>query len=206
MAAEGMRVTFSGPTVRMTGATLGSIVTFAYDLKSYEFGEGSWPAWKSEQFDIAAKAEGDGALTREQSRPLFRALLAERFKLKFHRETKQMPGYMLTLAKDGPKLKTSDPDTKGSMSLSGRDYAEMKVAGWTMDEVARYFSTTMGEPVLDGTGLGERYDFRLAWSDTNGAYATLVTALQEQLGLKLERRKEPIEVFVFDSAVRPSLD
>src|SRR5205085_6133246 len=99
----GMRMTFSGPTARVTGATLGSLIEFAYDLKIYEIVEGSWPAWKSEQFDILAKAEGGGALTRDQFRPLFQALLAERFKLKFHRETKQMSGYMLTLAKNGPK-------------------------------------------------------------------------------------------------------
>lgn len=201
-----MQMTFTGPTARVTGATLSSLIAFAYDLKSYETGEGNWPAWKSDRFDILAKAEGDGALTRDQFRPLFQALLSERFKLKFHRETKQMSGYMLTVIKNGPKLKPSDPEAKGFMSLTGTDYAAMTVVGWTMDQLARYFSTTLREPVLDGTGLAGSYDFKLAWSDTNGAYATFFTALQEQLGLKLERHKEPVQVFVVDSAMQPSLD
>src|SRR5262249_31083224 len=139
------------PTARVTGATLGSLVTFAYDLKSYELSEGGWPTWKSEQFDISAKAEGDGALTREQFRPLFQALLTERFKLKFHREPKQMSGYLLTLAKNGPKVKTSDPEAKASMSLTSSDHLAMNIVAWSMDQLAQYFSATLREPVLDGT-------------------------------------------------------
>ena len=199
-------MTFSGPTARVTDATLEFLVAFAYDLKSYEIGEQGWPAWKSEPFDIVAKAEGDRPLTRDQFRPLFQTLLADRFKLKFHRQTKEMSGYMLTVAKGGPKVKASDPDAKGYMSTTGTDYAEMTVVGWTMDQLARQFSGQLREPVLDGTGLGGSYDYKLAWSDTNTAYATLFTALQEQLGLKLERHKGPIDVFVVDGAVRPSLD
>ena len=82
----------------------------------------------------------------------------------------------------------------------------MTVVGWTMDQLARYFSDTQREPVLDGTGLMDRYDFKLAWSDTNGAYATFFAALQEQLGLKLDRQKEAIQILVVDSAIKPSLD
>ncbi len=206
MIADGMRMSFNGPAIRVTDITLAGLITFAFDLKSYELGEPGSPSWKSEQFDILAKAEGDAPLTRDQFRPLFQSLLAERFQLKFHHETKQTSAYILTVGKDGSKMKVSDPDSKGSMSLTG---AGMNVVGWTMDQLAQYFSVTQREPVLNGTGLPDRYDFKLAWSDPSdakGTYPSLFTAVQEQLGLKLERRKEPIQVFVIDSATRPSLD
>ncbi|MEO5926558.1 MAG: TIGR03435 family protein [Bryobacteraceae bacterium] len=200
---EGVRPTFTGPSVRVTGATLGWLVTFAYDLKPYEIDDRNWSSLKAETFDILAKAEGDAVLTRDQFRPLFQALLAERFHLKFHRETKEMSSLALSLAKTGSKLKSSDPDAKGSMMLKG---ATMTINAWSMNQLAQYFSVTQGQPVLDRTGLDGRYDFHLTWSETESAYPTLVTALEEQLGLKLEKRREPIQMFIVDSVERPSLD
>ena len=204
--AEATRMTFNGPTIRVTDITLPQLILFAYGLQDYELNEQSLPTWRSEQFDILAKAEGDTALTRDQFRQLFQSLLADRFQLKFHRETKQTSAYLLTLAKDGSKMKVSGPESKGSMSLTS---AGMTVDGWTMDQLAQYFSATQREPVLNATGLKDRYDFKLAWSlpnETNSPYPSLFTAVQEQLGLKLERSKEPIQVFVVDSATRPSFD
>jgi uncharacterized protein (TIGR03435 family) len=81
---RGMRTTLSGPRITFTSATLPQLVTFAYNLKTYEASGSGLPNWSATQFDIAAKAEGDAALTRDQFRPLVRALLADRFGLKFH--------------------------------------------------------------------------------------------------------------------------
>jgi uncharacterized protein (TIGR03435 family) len=203
---RGMRTSYSGPRATFSGATLGSLIVFAYDLKPYETSDKGWPSWSSEQFDIVAQAPGKDALGREQFRPLFQALLADRFKLKFHRETKEVSGYMLTVAKNGPKLKAADPDAKSFMSMTGTNYAEMTVVSWSMDQLARQISAQLGEPVLDGTGLVGSFDYKLAWSDDNSAYPTFFTALQEQLGLKLDNHKGPVQVLVVDGAERPGLD
>jgi uncharacterized protein (TIGR03435 family) len=201
----GMRMTFSGP--RATGgATLQSLVIFAYDLKDYEIAESGWPSWSSQRFYVAAKAEGSAALRPDQFRVLFQSLLRDRFELKFHREAKEMSGFLLTVAKGGPKMKLSAPDAGSSMSAGGSDHAEQTFAAWSMGQFARQLTFHVHEPVLDGTGLTDRYDFKLTWSDDNSAYPSFFTALQEQLGLKLERHKGPVQIFVVDSASKPSVE
>lgn len=197
----------SGPRAIVTGATLASLIGFAYDLKPFELGDKGWPGWESQQFDISAKAEGDGQLTRDQFRPLFQALLRDRFQLKFHREAKETSGYMLTVTKNGAHIKTAATDEPSSMSISSPgNYAEMTIFNWTMEQLTRQLALQLGQPVLDNTGLTDGYDYKLTWSDNNPEYATIFTALQEQLGLKLEPHKGPIQVLVIDSATKPSLD
>lgn len=202
----GTRVQFSGPRVSVNGATLRWLVAFAYDLKPYETSDTGWPKWASEEFDIVAKAEGDSELTLDRARPLFRALLVDQFKLKFHYVTKEVSGYMLSVSKSGPKLTSSDPDTKGSMQMGGTNYTEMKIVNWTMEQLTRQFTYQLGEPVFDGTGMTGGYDFKLSWSDKNPAYPTFFTAVQEQLGLKLEKRKGPVQMLVVNSAEKPPLE
>jgi uncharacterized protein (TIGR03435 family) len=203
---RGMRTSYSGPRATFSGATIGSLVVFAYDLKPYESSDKGWPSWASEQFDVVAQAAGKDALTREQFRPLFQTLLADRFKLKFHRETKEVSGYVFSVAKNGPKMKAGDPDKPAFMSMTGADCAEMTAVSWSMDRLASYFSQILGEPVLDGTGLGGNYDYKLAWSDQSPGCPALVTALQEQLGLTLESQKVKVQTFVVDGAERPALN
>ncbi len=205
-AIAGMSLNFSGPRVSVNGATLRSLVNFAYDLKAYESSDQGWPKWASEQFDILAKAEGEDALTRDRARLFFRALLSDQFKLKFHYATKDVSGYMLNVAKAGPKLTPSDPDAKGYMTMTGTNYAEMKAVNFTMGQLATQLLGVVHEPVFDGTGLTGGYDFTLSWSENNPAYPTFFTAVQEQLGLKLEKHKGPIQMFVVDSAEKPPLE
>ncbi len=202
----GMRMTFSGPRATADGATLRSLVIFAYGLKDYEIAESGWPSWSSQRFYVAAKAEGSAALRPDEFRVLFQELLRDRFELKFHRETKEMSGFLLTVAKGGPKMQLSASDTGPTMSTGGSDHPEQTFAAWTMDQFARQLTFHVHEPVLDGTGLTGRYDFKLTWSDDNSAYPGFLNALQEQLGLKLERRKERIQVFVVDGASKPSVE
>ena len=122
-AANGRRVagtsmTFSGQTARVTGATLGSLIGFAYDLKSYEFGEGAWPTWKSEQFDIFGKAEGDGALTPRSVPSVVSSALGGALQVEVSPRNERDVWLMLTAAKNGPKIKPSDPDVDGSIRHS----------------------------------------------------------------------------------------
>ena len=139
---------------------------------------------------------------------MLQALLAERFQLKFHSEAKEVSGYALLVAKNGPKLKPSPPDAQGGMRMNtpGQTVA-MTVTKWSMEQLARQFSGQTQQPVLDKTGLAGEYDFQLMFvpdgaSDTSAP--ELLTAIQEQLGLKLEPTKVPIEVLVIDHAEKPS--
>lgn len=218
MIRDGVGMSFSGPRATIQNVSLSGLVEYAYDLKDDSVSGG--PRWAdSERFDIRAKAEGEGVYTKDEFRQMFQTLLAERFKLKFHLDTKETRGYSLVVAKDGPKLKKSAPDAESSMRIGGAsNYAEMTVSKWTMEQLAFQLSVMAGQveggsvvrvPVADATGIAGSYDFKLKWTDDQNPSAdpnipSLFTALQEQLGLKLAPRKASVQVLVIDSADRPS--
>ncbi len=151
---------------------------------------------------------------------MFQTLLGERFKLKFHLDTKSTRGYSLVVAKNGPKLTKSAPDAESSMRLAATSFAEMTVSKWTMAQlVFQLLSLMAGHaeggsvvpvPVVNATGIAGSYDFKLKWADDQDLNAdpnlpSLFTALQEQLGLKLEpQKKASVQVLVVDSVERPS--
>src|SRR5579863_1240241 len=108
-------ISISGTNVSLSGP-LPALVMTAYGLKEYQV-LGA-PAW-SELYEIAAKAPGQNVPSREQARQMLQALLRERFQLKFHRESKDLPVYQLTVAKGGPKLKESAPDARFDMNAKG---------------------------------------------------------------------------------------
>jgi len=139
-------------------------------------------------------------------------LLAERFQLKLHRSTKEVPVYALVVAKNGPKLKVSveDPDApkpRGTLWSGGRKRFE--VNGRTMANLAHMLESDADRPVIDMTGLEGTYDIRLEFADTKSTFGSqdpqapeLFTALTEQLGLRLESRRGPVVLLVVDSALR----
>jgi uncharacterized protein (TIGR03435 family) len=155
--------------------------------------------------------------------PTIQAMLADRFKLKMHFETKEGTVYALVLAKGGPKLKpsTSVATTRIVMNIGPGHISseQMTIAG-----VARFLKLQLGYPVIDKTGITGQYDLTLDWTPDPGAAGapngeagqastpndvskpSVFTALQEQLGLKLEVQKGPIETLVIDSAEKPSVD
>jgi uncharacterized protein (TIGR03435 family) len=210
-----MGMSFSGPGVRVEGMTLNGLISYAYNLNPIELSGG--PNWAgSDKYDVVAKAEGDGVLARESARLMMQSLLADRFKLKFHRESREVSGYALVLAKGGSKLKENAPDAASSMSMvspSGMRGEEMTVSRWTMQQLASQLAVDTRLPVSDRTGLTKSYDFKLTWvsdrelaesPDAPPSAPLLVTALQEQLGLKLESLRVPMEILVIDSAQHPS--
>jgi uncharacterized protein (TIGR03435 family) len=148
-------------------------------------------------------------LTR-QADLMLRALLADRFKLKIHREMKDQPVYELVVAKNGPKIKPSSSD-KFSLT-TGRGHLEFHHA--SMAVFIGYLYGRPGfpqqaadRPVLDRTGLQGFYDLTLDWapdSDPNPTGPSLFTALEEQTGLKLEPRKAPFEFLVIDHVEKPT--
>lgn len=187
-----------------TNLSLKSLIQSAYRLKSYQLS--GWPRWiETERYDITAKAEGNANFT--QMIRMLQPLLEDRFQLKFHRESKEYPGYVLVVAKDGPKLKEAH-DFKGTLTNPDKfSSAKIDIAYFT-----NYISGILGVPVLDRTALKGDYDITLVFTPDGvepgdpaaASSAPLITAIQEQLGLKLEPQKIPIETFVIDRVARPA--
>jgi uncharacterized protein (TIGR03435 family) len=167
------------------------------------------PGWiDTERYDVAAKADTPLEMSREEARPCLQALLAERFQLIIHRKTKQGAVFSLVVAKDGQRFKEHSGPGKAGIGLS-TDSGKATIIGTktTTTRLAEYLSGQAGRPVIDNTGLKGEYDFRVEWAmeETPGSLAPSVfTALQEQLGLKLNATKGAIEMIVVDRAERPS--
>lgn len=167
------------------------------------------PGWvESEVYDVEARANTPVKMTPEELQPCLQAMLSERFGLKFHRETKQGQVYSLVVAKGGPKLTAHKGE--GQMGFSGSSGGgEVEVRGTKapMARLAGYLSAQAGRPVVDHTGLKGEYDFVLTWNaDDANAGPSVFTALQEQLGLRLETAKGLIDVIVIDGATGLSVN
>jgi uncharacterized protein (TIGR03435 family) len=200
-----------GSTVVGMACSLRDMITAAYSIR-YDQLAGS-PNWlTSGHYDLEAKASGDAPLSREQGMAMLRTLLAERFQLKVHREMREMPVYELVIAKNGPKFKPSSPDSTGGTvtRVTAAGLLRMEATRGTMERLVRQLSNTAGRPVLDKTGLAGDYAFTLEWSpgdrapDPDSNVPSIFTAIQEQLGLKLDPTKDPIEMLVIDRAEKPS--
>lgn len=185
----------------MQNASLRKMTLMAYgiaDDRSYAL---IGPGWlETERFDVAAKyPEGAGP---EQFRSMLRNLLADRFKLAVHKETRQLPQYSLVVAKGGLKIQ---PAESGSPSTNGRP-GRLEATRITMQKLADLFSRYLNVPVRNDTGVAGAYTFTLEWTPDEaaepGAAPSLFAALQEQLGLKFEGRKGPIDVIVIDHMER----
>jgi bla regulator protein BlaR1 len=144
-------------------------------------------------------------------RTMLQALLADRFQLKVHRETREVPMYALVVAKNGAKLQESSVDDQPRGSTTGDGSGmHMDIARGTMTQLANRLSVNgAGRPVLDRTGLTGIYTFKLNWvnavaSVSDSALPPLDLALQEQLGLRLESIKGPLEILVIDHAEKPT--
>jgi uncharacterized protein (TIGR03435 family) len=207
---------------RTAGVVLKLLVMLAWDVQEAQIVGG--PDWmESLRWDITAKVEDYGqTMTPNNTYPALRALLQERFGLKVHRETKEGPIFALVLAKGGSKLTPSTADGPGNQ-LYGSVPSGHYVAKKTM--VMRMFqqmAASLGRPVVDRTGLAGEFDFALNFdpaSITNQGLPGirplaqaqpgqsnepgLFTAIQEQLGLKLEESKGPVEVLIVDSVEMP---
>jgi uncharacterized protein (TIGR03435 family) len=190
------------------------------------------PAWSNTQgFDIEAKvAPSDvptlSKMTFEQRRIMFQSILADRFKLVAHHETRELPIYVLSIAKGGPKLQPSPPEDSaapaprrvGMMVIPGKVTANDAQLSMLLTVLSR----TLGRTIVDRTGLAGHYDFTLEYAPEEGgpqqpgaeagnapppspsdSAPSLFTALQEQLGLKLESTKGPVDVIVIDHIEKP---
>ena len=172
------------------------------------------PDWaKSEHWDVDGVADVEGAPNLAQTQRMVQGLLTDRFGLKVHHETREVTGYALTLAKGGPKMVKSQGDPNGlprQNSHMNAGQREIQFSNNTMHEFAMAMQFYMSEPVVDRTGLAGRWDFELKWTPDEtralpeNAAPGVFTAVQEQLGLKLEPGKMPVDVLVVDAVEKPS--
>jgi uncharacterized protein (TIGR03435 family) len=208
----------------MRGATDG-IRIFCVPLlfaveQAYKIGEPNRilgaPDWaKNDIYDIDAKVaaedvEAFGKLNEGDVSRMLQPLLAQRFQLKTHVEQREMPVYNLVVIKGGSKLKDATPEDAskgGRMVTNGR--GKIDAANATLTGLPGFLTNEVGRPIVDKTGLTGKYDFtldyvpaaRAATDETGGP--SVFTALEEQLGLKLEPAKEPMDVLVIDQIERP---
>jgi uncharacterized protein (TIGR03435 family) len=198
--------------LRVTNALLLRLITLAYTVTETQTADA--PAWLSqERWDIQAKSlDLPEKPTPDQVIPLVRALLAERFGLKVHREMRPQPVYRLSMDRSGSKMtRSAEQKAGGTNSNQTATSVSMKAQGVNMEEFARNMTRRLGRPVVDRTGLEGFFDFELSWVpelavpvDGDAAGATVFTAIREQLGLRLEAAKEPVEVLVIDAVSRPT--
>ncbi len=192
--------------LRASNVTLTRLIMGAYAVQEGQIIGG--PKWINElRYDVTARTAshaGDAEMMQ-----MLQPVLAERFQLAFHRETRTFSGYALTVAKGG--IKATVATGNGSSTHGTRGHIE--ATGCPMWRLAVRLSSQLGgAPVVDQTGLTALYDFKLEWTPEEllaktsdpSAPPSLFTALQEQLGLKLEARKLPTEVLVIDRAEPPS--
>jgi uncharacterized protein (TIGR03435 family) len=197
-----------GLTIR--NSTLRGLVQSAYDVPRFQIQGG--PGWMdSDRFDIFAKSEGGSGDIR-QTRLKLQALLADRFQLRARRENRELPIYVLTLGKNGPKLTESgNASTAGVPDGMHMQCGRAMGTNTTMANFAHSLTRDVGRPVEDRTGLSAKYNFQVDFtpdSDACGELAvdrpSLFGALLEQLGLKLESTKGPVEIIVVDHAEKPA--
>jgi uncharacterized protein (TIGR03435 family) len=183
----------SGNRVIEKSVSLADLIADAYDVKPYQI-SGQLTVG---EYDIAATTGGAGAASPAQVRLMLQALLADRFRLKLHRETKALPVYELTIGKNGAKIVEVPADQRPNISM--RLFTALSISRFLDDR-----------PLVDKTGLtGEHYQIK--WDETElveelpqgKPVPSIFRAVQDQLGLKLEAVKLPVEVLVIDHAEKP---
>jgi uncharacterized protein (TIGR03435 family) len=215
---------FRGDRFTTRNTNLNDLIAFAYGLHAKQLIDA--PAWSgTDLYDIEAKPDAEGRPNQKQMQAMVQKLLADRFKLTFHRDKRDLAVYVITVASGGPKMTktTAGPDDPTGFGFRG--LGDLTVRNLTMKDFATWMqSGVMDKPVVDQTELSGRYDFQLKWTpdesqfgqfrgtgavvppppDDPKAPPNLYTAIQEQLGLKMGPAKFPDDVIVIDHVEKPS--
>lgn len=200
-----------GPGDRFTarGYTLVLLIQRAYGVMDWNLTGG--PGWiRNDRWDVVAKANTSGSLTEEMLQPMLQRLLADRFKLRLHKGSKEMAGHALVVARGGPKVKASldGAEHRDSFRMRG---GEISGQGITMKDLARVVGGKLGLIVADKTGLSGVYDFKVHYTEETEAdnareevRSAVFAALQDLLGLKITPQRINVELLVIDSVERAS--
>jgi len=196
IARDPGRLTYTNITVR-------GLIREAYGRRIYPPLRGP-DALSTDRYDVIAKVSPDAS--KEQRMLMLQALLAERFKLVVHRETKELPIYALVAGKNGPKVRAVEDDGSAAEIGSGSGH-QIKAHHISMKLLAATLQGYIGDIVVDETGLAGLFDLDLDFNvdeSMSSEGPTVFEAVQRQLGLKLEARKGPVEVVVIDHVEKPS--
>jgi len=196
-----------GGRISMTNTTLKTLIRNAYGILSFQLGgEVGWP--DGEFYDIEARTGAGESLSQESLKPYLQSLLADRFRLKVHWETREENIYALVLDQSGTKMTQNHEGKDPGMNTqknSGR--VRMKGIGVPMDILASNLGNQLGRIVVDKTGLTGAWDFQGTWEIEPGPDSdapSIFTGVREQLGLRLVSQKGPVSMLVIDQAERPS--
>ena len=219
--AQGRGLTMRGRNVVTINTPVSFLMSFVYGMHPEQIVGG--PSWfESDNFDITGQPDIEGVPNEQQIRHMVEKLLADRLKLTFHREKRELSVYALVVGKAGSKLTKNDTNPDGLPGLGFRAPGVMFVVNATMTNFAATMQmAVLDRPVVDQTGLAGRYDFNLTWTpdetqfkgmglrvpppaDNANAPPGLFTAIQEQTGLKFESTKTPVEVLVVDRIEKPT--
>jgi uncharacterized protein (TIGR03435 family) len=207
---------------RLTGTLpLNIIIVEAYSITDMQLVGPKWLNWDSNSDSYEIEAIMPEGTNRPDSLLMLRTMLADRFGLRFHRETKDVPGYNLSISSRGHKLQASSTDKKstapkingpaGPVKTTSRQRAgHFQAWAMTMPDFVGWLSGWTGHPVTDSTGLTGRYDIELQWEPGEaGSFGgrpddanEVFQAVERQLGLRLERKTVPLEMFVIDHVDR----
>jgi uncharacterized protein (TIGR03435 family) len=218
----GKNVGFRGGHYMCRNTNVNDLIALSYGLHAKQIIGG--PDWfGTDLYDIEGKPDSEGFPNDKQIKTMLQKLLAERFKLTFHHDKRELSVYVMSVASGGPKMTASGPDIRTSFHLRG--LGDLVATSMTMTDFAHWMQAgIMDKPVVDQTGLSGRYDFELKWTPDESQYAQfrgtgavvpaptndpnappgLYTAIQEQLGLKMEPAKLSDDVIVIDYAEKPS--
>jgi len=202
--AESIQVTPGG--LNMRNVSLKTAIRWGYHVMDYQVSGPDWLGY--ERFDIVAKAAGPAP--ENELRPMLQALLAERFKLALHKETKELPAYVLLVAKGGIKFHESKEEGELALEPPDKNHMTVNVKRLPASQFIEVLSNALRAPVINNTGLEGRYDATIDIGKYMADVAPkdvpfdpipiIVTGLQEELGLKLESKKMPLDLLIVDHA------
>jgi uncharacterized protein (TIGR03435 family) len=214
-------VTGGGRQFKTINTTMNDLIGFAYGMHPKEVINA--PDWfDKDKFDILAQPDAEGMPSQAQLKTMLQKLLVSRFQLTFHKDTQELSVYEIVVGKDGAKLTASAGDPNGLPGLGFRGLGDLIVRNATMADFAGLMQgAVLDKPVVDHTGLKGKFDFTLKWTpdqsqfetfggvknppaDTADAPPDLYTAIQQQLGLKIDTTKAPTDVMVIDKVSKPT--
>jgi uncharacterized protein (TIGR03435 family) len=192
------------------GYTLKLLIQQAYEIKGFQVLGG--PGWlDTDRYDVQAR--GRASATRHEVNLMLRKLLADRFALKLHPVQKEMQGFELEVAGDQSKLTPSKATEEAPTMRRDQTTGALVSDGISMPAFAKVVGAYVSKPVVDKTGLPGLYDFRVRWteradqlSDSEPGSVSLITALRDQLGLKLVSKKVTADLFQIESASQATPD
>jgi uncharacterized protein (TIGR03435 family) len=215
---------FRGDRFTTRNTNLNDLIAFAYGLHAKQIVDA--PAWfGTDLYDIEGKPDTEGRPNQKQMQTMVQKLLADRCKLTFHHDKRELSVYVISVASGGPKMTKSTFAPNDPSAFFFRALGDLTVRNQTMKDFATWMqSGVMDKPVVDQTGLTDRYDFQLKWTpdesqfgqfrgtgavvppppDDPKAPPSLYTAIQEQIGLKMGPSKLPDDVIVIDHVEKPS--